>query len=848
MKFYTSVLLRGDNLFYRGYEAGRRVQRKTKCKPYLFVESRKPEQAIYSTLNNIKVDRMDFDSVRDAKDFVESYKHVDNFSIHGQSPNMFNYVWINDTFQNDIEYDASKIRVIYIDIEVASDDGFPEPDKADKEITAIALRFKEKTFVWGVGNYNSHIENVHYIQCENEAALLRAFVRAWSGIDPDVVTGWNIEAFDIPYIINRTNKIHGEQFTCELSPWGIINTRHVSRGKANGDFDVYDIFGVSVLDYIQLYKKFTYTNQESYKLDHIAFVELGEKKIDYSEYGSIFDLYKNNYQLFIDYNIKDVDLIVKFEDKLKLIELVYAMSYSAKVNYADTFGVVKLWDIITHNFLINRFKVITPKDNIPAIPYKTIGALDNPEEQTSFAGAYVKVPQTGMHEWVVSFDLNSLYPHLIMQYNISPEMYAGQMPGEINVDTFLTGEAADWNTDYIKTANRCLFRKDKQGFLPELMEQYYNMRTVYKKKMIEAQKQYQLNKSYELEKEISRYNNLQLAFKIMLNSAYGALGNSYFRYYQLALAECVTLSGQVTIRWIENKMNQYLNSLLKTNGKDYILASDTDSIYIRLSELVNHVYQGETDKTKITDFLTKVSSEKLEPFIDKCYQELADYTNAYAQKMKMKRESIADKGIWTAKKRYILNVYDSEGVRYAEPKLKIMGIEAVKSSTPQACRESIKKALKIIMTQNNKALIEYIKSFKQDFMHLPFVDIAFPRGCNGINKYVDRSGIYKKGTPIHVKGALIYNHFVTKHDLTKKYRLIGNGEKIKFCHLRHPNRFNIEVISSPDDIPKEFDIISLIDYNTQFEKAFLEPLNGILEKIDWVAEENTTATIDDFFS
>ena len=344
MKFYTSVLLRGDNLFYRGYEAGRRVQRKTKCKPYLFVESRKPEQAIYSTLNDIKVDRMDFDSVRDAKDFVESYKHVDNFSIHGQSPNMFNYVWINDTFQNDIEYDASKIRVIYIDIEVASDDGFPEPDKADKEITAIALRFKEKTFVWGVGNYNSHIENVHYIQCENEAALLRAFVHAWRGIDPDVVTGWNIEAFDIPYIINRINKIHGEEFTRRLSPWDIINTRHVSRGKANGDFDVYDIFGVSVLDYIQLYKKFTYTNQESYKLDHIAFVELGEKKIDYSEYGSIFDLYKNNYQLFIDYNIKDVDLIVKFEDKLKLIELVYAMSYSAKVNYADTFGVVKLWD------------------------------------------------------------------------------------------------------------------------------------------------------------------------------------------------------------------------------------------------------------------------------------------------------------------------------------------------------------------------------------------------------------------------------------------------------------------------------------------------------------------------
>jgi len=853
MQFYTNVILRGNNIMYRGYESGKRVQRKIKCKPYLFFADESGDQSTkYTTIFGDRVKRMDFDSIHEAKEFVESYSGVENFSIHGQYPHMFHYTWMNDTFAGDVNYDVSKIRVVYIDIEVASDDGFPDPAKADKEITAISLRFRDKTFVFGCGDYTSASEHIKYVKCTDEAALIRWFIKSFATISPDIISGWNIENFDIPYIVNRSNKLLGESETAKLSPWNIVNIRRVSRGKVNGEVEVHEIVGISTLDYLPLYRKFTYTNQESYKLDHIAFVELGEKKLDYSEYGNLNELYKQDYQMFIDYNVKDVDLVIRLEDKLKLIELVYAMAYSAKVNYTDTFGVVRLWDVICHNFLISKNIVITPKEHINEIPYKTASSTQDPitgdvTEFGSFTGAYVKPPQIGLHEWVVSFDLNSLYPHLIMQYNISPETYYAQCHGMIDVDLFLNGEANQWDTDLIKTANRCVFRRDKIGFLPELMQQYYDMRTVYKKKMIEAQKKYQTEKTYELEKEISRYNNLQMAFKIMLNSAYGALGNSYFRYYQLALAECITLSGQVTIRWIENKMNQYLNKILKTN-KDYVIASDTDSIYLNLGPLVKHVFPDETDKSKIVDFLNKVSNEKLEPFIDKCYQELADYTNAYAQKMKMKRESIADKGIWTAKKRYILNVYDSEEVRYSEPKLKIMGIEAVKSSTPMSCRESIKKALKLIMTKDNQSLIDYVQQFKQEFMKMSFTEIAFPRGCNGIYKYMDRGGVYKKGTPIHVKGALIYNHFVSKNDLKKKYQMIGNGDKIKYCYLRYPNRYNIEVISCPAELPKEFNLDGLIDYEMQFEKAFLEPLNGILEKISWVAEKNQKATIEDFFS
>lgn len=852
MKFYTNVFLRGDNIFLRGYEDGKKIQRKIKYKPYLFFESKDDASTSYKTIYGNYVKRIDFDSVRESREFIDSYRNVENFKIHGQSPNLYHYVWINDTYPNDIQYDTTKIRVVYIDIEVASDDGFPDPAKADKEITAISMRYCDETFVFGCGDYALKSEHIKYVKCTDETALIRWFIKSFAAISPDVISGWNIENFDIPYIINRSNRLLGEEETSKLSPWNNIVMKKVNRGKANGDSEVYEILGVSTLDYLLLYRKFTYSNQESYKLDHIALVELGEKKLDYSQYGNLNELYKQDYQLFIDYNIKDVDLVIRLEDKLKLIELVYAMAYSAKTNYVDTFGVVRLWDIIVHNFLMNRNIVTTPKENITEIPYKMAASSEDSItgeiiDYGSFTGAYVKPPQIGLHNWVVSFDLNSLYPHLIMQYNISPETYYAQCKGYINVDKFLNGEANEWNTDLIKTANRCIFIRDKQGFLPELMQQYYDMRTVYKKKMIEAQKKYQENKSYELEKEISKYNNLQMAFKIMLNSAYGALGNPHFRYYQLALAECITLSGQVAIRWIENKMNQYLNNLLKTNDKDYILASDTDSIYLCLNDLVKHVYKDETDKNKIVDFLDKVSNEKLEPFVDRCYRELATYTNAYAQKMKMKRESIADKGIWTAKKRYILNVYDSEGVRYSSPKLKIMGVEAIKSSTPMICREAIKRSLNIIMTENNESLINYIQEFKNNFFHMDFEDIAFPRGCNGLYKYKDKSSIYKKGTPIHVKGALLYNYFIERRNLNKKYPLINNGDKIKYCHLRYPNRFNIEVISCPGILPKEINLSELIDYNMQFQKAFLEPLNGILEKIDWTAEKIQTATIEDFF-
>jgi DNA polymerase elongation subunit (family B) len=596
--------------------------------------------------------------------------------------------------------------------------------------------------------------------------------------------------------------------------------------------------GVNVLDYQNLYKKFTYTQQESYRLDHIANVELGERKLDYSEYTGLQDMYNSNYQKYIEYNIRDVELIEKLEDKMKFIELVYALSYDAKVNYEDTLASVKQWDVIVHNYLRGK-NIVIPQ-------------FEKNKNCKSLVGGYVKDPKVGLSNWVVSFDLNSLYPHLIMQYNISPETFVTKLKQTHTIEQILEGKISDYDEYLDKmncaiAANLCVYSKERQGFLPALMQKMYNDRVVYKKQMIEVKKEYEKFKNPGLLKEIARLNNMQMAKKIQLNSAYGALGNQYFRWYDINHAEAITMSGQLSIRWIEGKLNKYLNKLFKTDGKDYVIASDTDSVYITLDKLVQEVMPNETDDKKIVKFIDSVCQKKLEPYIDSVYQELANYMHAAQQKMIMKREAIANKGIWKAKKMYILNVWDQEGVLYDKPKLKMMGIEAVRSSTPSSCRDNIKTSLDIIMNKSETELHAFIESFRQKFKTMEFEDIAFPRGVSDIEKWsTDRNALYDKGTPIHVKGAIIFNDLVVRKRLTNKYQSIASGEKVKFCYMKKPNPYGISVLSCPSGMPKEFGLEQYIDYDTQFDKAYIEPIKSIISTIGWNVEK--TATLDDFFS
>lgn len=834
MKFYTSVNLVRNNILLRGYNGDERIQESVPYQPYLFITS-KTGNTKYRTMQGKPVDKLMFDSASEARDFLKTYKDVEGMTVYGFD--RFAYTFIYDEYPGEIVYDPAKINVITMDIEVASDEGFPDIQKADNPVTAITLKRKDEYIVMGCGDYTPSSDKVKYLKCKDEYTLLSNFVKVWNmpTWNPDIITGWNIEFFDIPYLVNRIRNLLGEQEAKKLSPWKILEENEVeNRGNKVQTFRP---MGVAVLDYLQLYKKHTYVQQESYSLNNIAFEELGEKKLDYSEYESLLDLYKNDYQKFIDYNIKDVDLVTRLDDKLKLIELVYALAYDAKVNYEDTFASVKPWDVIIHNYLLDK-KIVIPQ-------------FESKATDEALVGGFVKEPQVGLHKWVVSFDLNSLYPHLIMQYNISPDTFVKRLPYDIDVDGILDGKLNAIRDDFEGcsiAANLCVYSNEKQGFLAELMQKMYDDRVVFKQKMIEAKKEFEKTHSEQAGKDIARYHNMQMAKKIQLNSAYGALGNQYFRWFDMNHAEAITMSGQLAIRWIEKKINIYLNKLFKTNEVDYVLACDTDSMYITLDKLVSTVFANR-DKPpsdiEITKFLDKVCGEKIEPYIDSCYQALADYVNAFDQKMKMKREAIANKGIWVAKKRYILNVYNNEGVEYAEPKLKMQGIEAVRSSTPSSVRSNIKKSLSIIMNKDEKTLHEFIDKFREEFNKLPFEDIAFPRGCKGVNKYNDASQIYRKGTPIHVKGALLYNRLLEQKNLGKKYQKISEGDKIKFAYLKMPNPIHDTVISVPSVMPKQLGLQNYVDYDMQFEKSYLDPLRNILSAIGWNTEQ--TVTIEDFF-
>jgi DNA polymerase elongation subunit (family B) len=787
---------------------------------------------------------MKFGDIRDARDFVRKYDGVENFKIYGND--RFEYAFIADEFVGQIDWDLQDIHVAIIDIEVGSENGFPDPYKATEPITAIAIKkLGGDVTVYGCGDYEVKGSET-YIKCDSESDLCKKFLKDWQENCPDVITGWNIDFFDVPYLVNRIRSVLGEDEVKKLSPWNYLWERKVT---INGrELIQYNIGGVSALDYIELYKWYAPggKSQESYKLDNIANVELGESKLSYDEYDNLHQLYKLNYQKFIEYNIKDVELIVKLEDKLKLLELALTLAYDTKTNFEDVFAQTRMWDALIYNHLFAKKIVVPPK----VVQRKN----------SAFEGAYVKEPQVGMHRYVASFDLDSLYPHLMMQYNISPETliepdnYTPEMKQilsqSVTVDRLLSSEI---DTSKLKdaalTPNGQFFRTDLQGFLPKMMEEMYEDRKKFKNMMLKAKQDYvnekDETKKNEIGKLVARYNNLQLAKKVSLNSAYGALGSQYFRFYDLRQALAVTMAGQLSIRWIENKINAYMNKLLKTENEDYVIASDTDSIYLRLGNLVDKVYKEKPDTLRIIEFMDKVCEEKIQPYINQGYQELALYVHAYAQKMRMKREALSDKGIWTAKKRYILNVYNNEGVQYNEPDMKVMGLEMVKSSTPSVIREKMKETIKLIVRSTESDVQEFIEKFKNEFKSLPPEEVAFPRGINGLKDYSDSANLYKKGTPIHVRGAILYNYMMKEKNLTKSYPLIQEGEKLKFTYLKTPNPLKEDVISFPVRLPKEFGLHEYVNYDLQFEKAFIEPIKVILNCIGWQTEKQSS--LESFF-
>ena len=830
-KFYTYAKHYGNSILLRTCENGERVNKQVPYRPTLYVPAKKGgESTPFTGMSGEPLSPIQFNDNKTAKEFVEQYENVDNFPIYGQTH--WGYQYLSDNFSGDIEWDMSQIKIYSTDIETTVENGFPNAFNPIEQVLLISLQDYQtkKITTFGLGPYTptektKHLD-VEYHECIDEKDLFKRFVHHWASDYPDILTGWNSKFFDIAYLIARMERIfeeeQGNKLKKLMSPFGLV--RKSERDWGGRVFMTFDMQGVSQLDYLDIYKKFTYVTRESYKLDHIAEVELGRKKLE-NPHATFKEFYEKDWNLFVEYNIMDAVLVDQLEEKMKLIELCITMTYDAKMNFEDVFSPVKTWDCLLYNYLRAKNIVIgQPKKR--------------PEKRIQ--GAYVQQPVPGAYEWVESFDATSLYPSILMQYNMSPETLVEGSCFDVTVDGLLEGKY-DFNTKHSIAGNGHLFRRDKQGHFPNIVQKFFDDRQKYKKLMIKAKQELgeipPENEAARKKKlnEISKYDNFQMARKIQLNSLYGAMANSYFRYYDSRIAEAITLSGQYIIRRAAQSLDMFLNDLLKTDNEVYSFYTDTDSCYVTLEALVRKFYKDKP-KEKIVDILDKIGTDQIEPCIERGMTELANYTNAFEEKIFFKREVIADRSLWVAKKRYAMNVWDNEGVRYKEPVLKIMGLEIVRSSTPAPVRDSLKESVRLCLNSDEKTLQEHVSDAKEKFCGMEPEEIAFPRGCNNLEKYSSYATIYGHRTPIHVRASLLYNFHIKKHELTHLYEQIQEGDKIKFLYMTIPNSIQEDVFGFNSKLPPELDLHRYVDYEKNFTKAFLEPLETILKPLGWHTE------------
>ncbi len=855
MKFYTNVSLGRNVINYRGVEDGKRVNVTIKYSPSFYEKT--SEKSKYKTIYGDNLAKKRFKSIAEAGRYINKFKDVDNYNFYGLKS--YSNQYIHENFINDIEYDEKYISIVSLDIETECENGFPDVSKAEEEITCLTLYSSIYRCYFVFSNkergeldkdyfrkYKESGEKIKLIEAKNECEMLRLFLHLWSKKleYPDIITGWNINGFDIPFLINRLYRVFGEDYTNNhLSAWGKITSRERINDYGH-KFIKFTIEGTSILDYLEIYKSIALAKQESYKLDHVVHVELGEAKLDYGEHGNMRDFYLKDYAKFVEYNLKDVWLINRLEEKLGLLQLSITLAYMAKVNFEDIFSSVKLIESLCYSQLYKKNIIMEIKKK-------------KQSKTEKYLGAYVKNPQKGLHDWVASFDLNSLYPSIILALNISPETLREKYYNkEITINKILNNKV---DLSYLKkynitySCNGHHFSREKTGFIPEIVEMLIVSRKAVKNEMLEKQSDYETLKKDLTEQEkvkrqgyIQKLHLKQWALKVLNNSIYGAMGNEYFAYYDVRLASAITHQGQYIIKYIEKELNKYMNKICQTKGVDYIIYMDTDSIYVSLDRIVKDFSSKKdlSDNNKKINFMNLLCEKKIEPFIEKSYNNMAEKDNLYKKSIVMKREVLASRGIWKAKKMYALMVYDNEHVRYLEPKMKIMGLETQRSSSPAWAKEHLKEAVKLLLTKDEVAVQNYITKCKKEFETLSVEEIAFPRGANNIEKWIDGKDV-KLGTPIHIKASIYYNNLVKKHKLENKYYFINSGEKMKYVYLQNPNPEKISVIGFIDEFPKEFSLSNYVDFDMMFDKTFLTPLKNLMDVVGWECEK--TNTLDDLF-
>jgi len=832
-KWYTSVKRLGNKLFVRGCYDGVPYSDIVEYQPTLYLLSKEPTK--FKSLDGEYLRPVKQPTISDNRKFLEQYKDVHGFKVFGNENPIYQY--IADEFPDKIEFDMNSIKTYYLDIETTSEFGGVDVESAREQILLITLMdYKTKqTVTFGSRPFNKRLENNTYIECKNEAELLTKFLIFWEKSYPEIVSGWNIETFDIPYLVKRIQKTLGENAAKMLSPWKYIRSKEIIDRRTDKTQEAFEIYGVNTIDYLPFFKKYAGIGVENNKLDTVAKEVLNESKLDHEEYDTFADFYTKNWNLFVEYNIVDTVLIDKLEKKLRLIQLSVTLAMDSKVNPEDTLSQGRMWDAIIYNHLLAK-NIIIPVKSSPQ------------EKNEKYSGAYVKEPCPGKFKWIVSFDISSLYPSLIRTFNISPETLVQTPNSYVSVDNIVddTFEVKPEHKNYTICANGSMYYKNQQGFLPRIMEEMFNERIIYKKKMLEFQKEYEQNPTTELEELVATYRILQESKKQCLNSAYGSLGNNAFRFYDIRNAEAITYSGQAVIKTVEKNLNAYLQRLVG-DSQDYVQAVDTDSNFLHLEPIVNKIFKDkEPTETEVINFLCSICDNQIQGVIDDIFISFTQRTNAFENHLHMKREKICSSGLWKAKKNYILNVWDNEGVRYSEPKIKISGIEAVKTSVPAICRNRVKEAFKIIMNKEEEDLIKFVKEFKEEFFALPPEDISFPRRVSDVDKWKSPTTTYIKRTPIQARAAILYNKQISDKNLLNKYPIIKNGENLKYCYLKEPNPLKEDVVGFVQRFPTELGLVKFVDYQKQFELSFLQPLTKILDVIGWRTEK--TYTLDELFT
>lgn len=879
-EFFLTVEQLGNTIHERYIDSnGVEQTRQIDYKPTLFYHS--DVESKYKDIYGMNCKKKRFQDMKEARNWI---RRMEDIGQDAMGMDDFKLAYLSDRYPGEIHFNPALVRQCNYDIEVTAPE-FPKPNEAKYPIDALTHydSIADKFYVFDLLNSpygkvskwdpvlagkseaeggdeipQDILDRVVYLPFDNEQELLLEYLNLWEQQTPVILTGWNVENFDNPYVYNRLKNVFGEKTAKRLSPLRKVNSKIIADNFGD-EREIITPMGISVLDYLDLYKKFSFTNQPSYRLDYVAEYELGVGKLEYD--GPINKLRETNHQRYISYNIIDVARVQQIDKKRQFLNLALDMAYYAKMPMQCVFSPIKTWDAIIFNSLKNDNKVIPQKKH--HIPQ-------------SYPGAYVKEPTPNSYKYVISADLTSLYPSIIRQVNISPETLHGQFAVR-PLHEYIAGTAPKPSEEYSCSPNGWMYRKDIDGVVPVEIKKVFDQRKLHKGFMLAAQRNAELIKEalhnpksssdkseptldyrFDMEESIkAQLHDLneaillsmldkatrtevagmtaQICRKLLINSLYGALGNVHFRYYDLRNATAITLFGQLALQWIERRVNEFYNETLKTDNHKYVIYGDTDSIYMCVDPLIEKIGEDKfRDTNHLVDFLDKFAKEKLEPAIGRAFQDMCDYMNNKEQLMFMDREAIAcpplgSKGLggfWTGKKRYALNVYDMEGTRYADPKMKIMGLETQKSSTPKACQKALKECIRRMLQEGESSLQDYYKEFEQEFRKQHYMTIAGVSSANNIAQY-DDNGYPGYKCPFHIRGILAYNR-ATKN--IPDAEAIVEGSKVMVLPLRDQNPFGDKCIAWPSGTQinpaiRE-DVLKYLDYSTLFQKTFVKPLSG----------------------